>query len=100
MRLHRLVGQREGYGDVASAVRGARDARGDQAGAGVSPMRWIIMQGTDRRFYLYEGEIEPAATTEVETTPAIAVYVFATHFVTWRVNDAVSWRAHLDEAPN
>jgi hypothetical protein len=80
-----------GFGTAEEAASAARAAR--KASGGDQWTRWVSMQGSDGRFYVYQGSIVKRPTTELESAP---VHVFGVGFAEFFDASTNSWKAVRD----
>jgi hypothetical protein len=84
-----------GFGSAEEAAAAARSAR-KAAGGGDQWKRWVTMQGTDGRFYVYEGSIVKRETAPLAA--AAPMHVFGSNFAEYFDGGASSWKALRDAA--
>lgn len=82
-----------GFGTAEEAAVAARQAR-SAAGGGDQWTRWLTLQGSDGRFYVYQGSIVKRPTAELEAAP---VHVFGTGVAQFFDGTTSSWRAVRDQ---
>jgi hypothetical protein len=81
-----------GFGTAEEAAVAARQAR-SAAGGGDQWTRWLSLQGSDGRFYVYQGSIVARPTSELEAAP---VHVFGSGVAQFFDGSTNSWRAVRD----
>ena len=57
--------------------------------------RWVVVQGADRRYYVYAGSVGGGTPGPLEN--AVVTYVFAKSSAAWR-DEAGNWLASIDTA--
>jgi hypothetical protein len=82
-----------GFGTAEEAATAARAARA-AAGGGNQWSRWITLQGSDGRHYVYEGSIVKRATAELQAAP---VHVFGSGFAEYFDGATNAWKAIADQ---
>jgi hypothetical protein len=80
-----------GFGTAEEAASAARQAR--QASGGDQWTRWMSMQGSDGRFYVYQGSIVKRPTVELQASP---VHVFGMGFAEFFDGSTNAWKAVRD----
>jgi hypothetical protein len=80
-----------GFGTAEEAASAARAAR--KASGGDQWTRWVSMQGSDGRHYVYQGSIVKRPTSEVQSAP---VHVFGVGFAEFFDASTNSWKAVRD----
>lgn len=80
-----------GFGTAEEAATAARAAR--KASGGDQWTRWVSLQGSDGRFYVYQGSIVKRPTTELQSAP---VHVFGVGFAEFFDAATNSWKAVRD----
>jgi hypothetical protein len=97
LRVAKLVPESAtGFDSSSDAASLARRTRA--AAAPSSAARWLVLQGANRRYYVYEAAlVSQSADTELTALGAITLYAFAPKWVAWQ-NDAAEWHAAKDTA--
>ncbi len=83
-----------GFGTAEEADQAARQARAT-AGGGGQWQRWVTTQGSDGRFYVYQGSIVNRATAELQASP---VHVFGHGFAEYFDGASSAWKAVAEQA--
>lgn len=83
-----------GFGTAEEAAVAARAARASSGDAS-QWSRWVTLQGSDGRHYVYEGSIVKRATAELEAAP---VHVFGTGFAEYFDGATNAWKAIADSS--
>ncbi|MCW2921177.1 MAG: hypothetical protein JWL76_1051, partial [Thermoleophilia bacterium] len=81
-----------GFGTAEEAATAARAAR--KASGGDQWTRWVSLQGSDGRHYVYQGSIVKRPTSEVQAAP---VHVFGVGFAEFFDSSTNSWKAVRDQ---
>jgi hypothetical protein len=81
-----------GFGTAEEAAVIARATRA-AAGGGDQWSRWLTLQGSDGRYYVYEGSIVARATAELDASP---VHVFGVGTAAYFDGTTNAWKAMRD----
>ena len=93
-----MQGSEQGFENVDHAAKLIRTTRKAQLAEWTRDTRAFVLQGSDRRFYVYEAKLAPAGTATQPLEGAIAIYAFGVDWASWRRDEDAAWRAAADTA--
>ncbi len=99
IRIARIVpGTREGYENIDYAAKVVRVQRRKMGSKVRNTTRWVVLQGADRRYYVYEAHLaQSASNLNPPESGAIGVYVFGPSWASWQLEGG-DWKAGKDTA--
>jgi hypothetical protein len=92
-------GSEQGFETVARAARHVRTIRARDAATWTDRTRYVVLLGSDRRYYVYDGRLAADAANLVpeQQLGSVTALLFGTTWAAWR-DEQGTWRAAPDTA--